>query len=98
MEELLEDGCCDIFNMCPYSALVRIVDRCNGFVLLKNELWMNSEKVYSVGVQDDDGLPKIVETKEPWVNANNADKIMRSILKRMRYNKATKDWEETLRG
>lgn len=98
MEELLEEDYCDIFNMCPYSALVKVIDICNGFVLLKNELWMNSEKVYSVGVQDDNGLPKIVETKEPWVNANNADKIMRSILKRTRYNKATKDWEETLRG
>jgi len=50
MEELLEEDHCDIFNMCPHSALVKVIDTCNGFVLLKNELWMNSEKVYSVGV------------------------------------------------
>ena len=83
----------NLFNMGKFSPLVEIIDEQQGYCLLKN-LCPFSDRWYSVGIILEDGSPHMaVNTNEEcWIKPEQADEVMRIALKLKHYNKASKDY------
>jgi hypothetical protein len=86
----------DLYNIPNYGSLVCVVDRREGFILLKNLVPQSLEEMYSIAAEDEEtGAPVMPNPpKQTWVKASNADKIMRSVLGIKKYSKATDDFSE----
>ena len=86
-----------IFHMGIYSPLVEIIDEQQGYCLLKN-LCPFSDRWYSVGVILENGSPHMAvdDPSVCWLNHDQADEVMRNATKRLSYNKATKDYYNTI--
>lgn len=80
-----------------YSPLVEIIDEQQGYCLLKN-LCPFSDRWYSVGVILENGSPHMAvdDPSVCWLNHDQADEVMRNATKRLSYNKATKDYYNTI--
>lgn len=86
----------DLYNIPNYGALVCVVDRRDGFLLLKNLVPQSLEEMYSVAAENNEtGVPVMPNPpNQTWVKASNADKIMRHVLGLKRYSRATDDFSE----
>lgn len=86
-----------IFHMGIYSPLVEIIDEQKGYCLLKN-LCPFYDRWYSVGVTLEDGRPYMAmdDPDECWLKHDQADEVMRNALKKKSYNKASKDYFDSL--
>ena len=82
-----------LFHMGIYSPLVEIIDEQKGYCLLKN-LCPFADRLYSVGVMLEDGSPHMAmdDPDECWLKHDQADEVMRNALKKKSYNKASKDY------
>jgi hypothetical protein len=89
----LQEEHSNIFHMGKYSPLVQILDTQKGYCLLKN-LCPFSDRLYSVGVLLDSGIPHMAidDPQECWIKHDQADEVMRNALHNSSYNKATQDW------
>ena len=90
---VMGDEICTLYNIIGHSPLVELLDAQKGYCLLK-DLCGLGDKNYTVGVIDDEGLPRIVfeNPDEAWVKYDQADEIMRNALKTKTYNKASRDY------
>lgn len=80
-----------------YSPLVEIIDEEKGYCLLKN-LCTFTDRWYSVGVILEDGSPHMAmdDPVECWIKHDQADEVMRNTLKKKSYNKASKDYFDSI--
>ena len=87
----------NLFNMEGYSPLVEIIDNQQGYCLLKN-LCPFGDRWYSVGVTLEDGSPHMAmdDPDECWIKHDQADEVMRNALKKKSYNKASKDYFDSI--
>jgi hypothetical protein len=83
----------NIYNIKDYSPLIEIIDSQRGYCLLKN-LCPYSDRWYSVGITLEDGSPHIAmeNPDECWIKHDQADEVMRNVLKDFSYNKASQDF------
>ena len=83
----------DLYHIPLHTPLALVIDRCNGFILLKNLTTKFQSEMYSIALEKEDKSPQM--TNEPhvaWCSPQQADKIMREILNEPTYNEATKDF------
>lgn len=87
----------NLFHMEGYSPLVEIIDNQKGYCLIKN-LFPFSDRWYSVGVMLENGTPHMAmdNPDECWLKHDQADEVMRNALKKKSYNKASKDYFNTI--
>ena len=83
----------NLFHMGKYSPLVEIIDSQKGYCLLKN-LCPFSDRQYSVGIILENGSPHMAvdDPSTCWLNHDQADEVMRNALNKNSYNKASKDY------
>ena len=76
---------------------MEIIDEQKGYCLLKN-LCPFSDRQYSVGITLEDGRPHMAvdDPSTCWLNHDQADEVMRNALKLFSYNKATKDYYNSI--
>jgi len=85
----------DLYNIPFHTPLALVIDRCHGFILLKNLATKIKTEMYSIAVEKEDkSLHMANEPQVAWCSPQQADKVMREILNNPTYNKATKDWYE----
>ena len=83
----------DLYHIPLHTPLALVIDRCNGFILLKNLATKIQTEMYSIAVEKEDKSPHMAnEPQVVWCSPQQADKIMREILNNSTYNKATKDF------
>ena len=82
-----------LYNIKGYSPLVEIIDRKQGYLLLKNLVSLFENEMYSVAVEHDVSKSPIMPNKpnNTWIGAEQADEIMRNILHDSTYNVAVRD-------
>ena len=87
----------NIFHMEGYSPLVEVIDSQQGYCLIKNLCPFN-DRWYSVGVMLENGTPHMAmdDPDECWLKHDQADEVMRNALKLFSYNKATKDYYNSI--
>lgn len=80
-----------------FSPLVEVIDSQQGYCLLKN-LCPFIDRWYSVGVMLENGTPHMAmdDPDECWLKHDQADEVMRNALKRKDYNKASKDFFDSV--
>lgn len=83
-----------LYHLNEQNPLVEVVDRRNGYCLLKNHLPKDVYKIYGIVLEKDVSKNPYVEDGEEvkWMTALNADMVMRKLLGIMRYNVAQKDF------
>lgn len=87
----LEDS--DLYNIPHHTPLALVIDRCHGFILLKNLATKIQTEMYSIAVEREDKSPHMAnEPQVAWCSPQQADIVMREILNNPTYNKATKDF------
>lgn len=87
-----------LYHIPQYSPLVEVLDRRNGFLLLKNLFSMSEREMYTVAVEHDLSKSPHMPNKpdNTWVSAEQADTVMRSVVNAPTYNKALKDLFKSL--
>mgnify|MGYP003296868263 CR=1 FL=1 len=90
-ESNLKDS--DLYNIPHHTPLALVIDRCHGFILLKNLATKIQTEMYSIAVEKEDKSPHMAnEPQVAWCSPQQADIVMREILNNPTYNKATKDF------
>ena len=83
----------DLYHIPDHTPLALVIDRCNGFILLKNLATKIPTEMYSIAVEKEDKSPHMAnEPQVAWCSPQQADTVMREILNNPTYNKATKDF------
>lgn len=88
-----EEHYSNIFHMGEFSPLVEIIDAQQGYCLLKNHCPFG-DRWYSVGIILEDKTPHMAmnDTDECWLKHDQADEVMRKTLGKKSYNKASKNY------
>lgn len=88
-----DENCSGLYNIKGYSNLTKVLDVQNDFVLLKDLITGK----YTVAVWNEN---KTIHMPNPpnvsWITHEQADEVMRNVLKNILYNKATKDYFNTI--
>lgn len=83
-----------LYHLGEYSPLAEIIDRQDGYILLKNLCPHNTDRLYTVAIENDITknpiMPNLIN--ETWITYSQVDEVMRNILNNPTYNKATKDF------
>lgn len=84
----------NLYHLGNHSPLAEVIDRKNGFLLIKNLCPHNSDRYYTVAIEDDCTKLPIMPNpiNETWITHSQADEVMRNLLNTITYNKATKDF------
>lgn len=80
-----------LFHLDNKHQLVEIIDRQDGYVLIKNHIPKDAQDYYTVGVDTLSGCP-VIPQGGVWTNHFKADSLMAYVLGVAVYDKATKDW------
>lgn len=84
-----DENCSGLYNIKGYSNLTKVLDVQNDFVLLKDLITGK----YTVAVLTEN---KTIHMPNPpnvsWITHEQADEVMRTVLKTDRYSKATDDF------
>jgi hypothetical protein len=84
-----DENCSGLYNIKGYSILTKVLDVQNDFVLFKDLITGK----YTVAVLTEN---KTIHMTNPpnvsWITHEQADEVMRNVLKTDRYSKATDDF------